>query len=148
MKLNYWPPFERWRNLVSTIVLYGTVISLTAVHMTVTTVVIQGTSMQPAIRVGERVWATNLYNLVGPIEVGDLVLFRSPDDGDLLLKRVGHIGGHEPTEEFRMLYSGSISLPEGHLYMLGDNWENSLDSRDFGAVSPHLVVGKVFYPQR
>lgn len=36
-----------------------------------------------------------------------------------------------------------LTIPNNHIWIEGDNKENSLDSRMFGPVSKHLVVGRV-----
>ena len=36
-----------------------------------------------------------------------------------------------------------IIIPKNHIWIEGDNKDNSLDSRMFGPVSKHLVVGRV-----
>jgi len=38
---------------------------------------------------------------------------------------------------------GKVVVPYGHVWVEGDNWRSSLDSRDIGPISKGLVMGKV-----
>lgn len=43
------------------------------------------------------------------------------------------------------MYSIFLQIPRGHLWLVGDNPENSTDSRSYGPVPVGLVRGKVCY---
>ena len=95
---------------------------------------------------------------------GDIVIFRSPIEEDKdLIKRCVAVGGQRVEVVGKELYIngerfpdppgakfvrggmssyGPIVVPEDHYFMMGDNRDNSLDSRVFGPVPNGLVKGK------
>ena len=84
---------------------------------------VEGDSMDPTLRAGDRVVAIRL-----PIRAGDVVAVRDPrSPARILVKRAASVGA-----------GGAIDVR-------GDNPSSSTDSRHFGPVPRHLVVGRVVY---
>jgi nickel-type superoxide dismutase maturation protease len=78
--------------------------------------------MNPTLRDGEVV----LVDRDAEIEVGDIVVARHPiEQVSEVVKRVERIS--EP----------------GHYYLVGDNFDDSTDSRHYGAVTKEYIKGKV-----
>ena len=84
--------------------------------------------MLPSFAAGDRILIKHRTSDLQPIHVGEVVLIER--EGELLLKRVVHyeIGGHTGV--------GMISVE-------GDNKEESIDSRHWGAVPSRFVKAKV-----
>lgn len=119
-------------------------------------------SMEPTLLPGDHVLVDKLaYRHRGPAR-GDLVVFRAPRTGELLLKRVVGVGGDqvgiedgvlhvngrarvEPFVNQRLLdgdYFGPVAVPRGDVFVMGDDRSNSVDSRRFGPVPASRVLGR------
>jgi len=71
---------------------------------------------------------------------GDIVVYVSPKDStDCLIKRViGVEGDIISSDRYKVPH---LLVPDGHLWLEGDNWGNSVDSNKYGPVSKGLVFG-------
>ncbi|MCK1981669.1 MULTISPECIES: signal peptidase I [Peribacillus] len=65
-------------------------------------------------------------------------------------KYKNQMAGVPLTESFKLEdITGSMTVPEGQLFLMGDNRQNSLDSREIGTISVDEIVGKanlVYWP--
>ncbi len=123
-------------------------------------------SMEPTVSAGGTVLvlkAGPLSNLVGE---GSLVVFNSPAEGGLALKRIVAVGGQrvdirdsvlyvdsvprdEPWVDHESIdgtYFGPVTVPDGEIFVLGDNRSGSIDSRSYGSIPAADLVGAVLWP--
>ncbi len=102
--------------------------------------VIPSGSMEPTVKRGDRVLADKTaYHRMAPHK-GDIAILVYPDDRSLrFIKRIGAL----PGETVTMADGLDTQVPHGFVYMVGDNRQNSYDSRQFGFVPLTDLVGKV-----
>ncbi|RLM69209.1 mitochondrial inner membrane protease subunit 1-like [Panicum miliaceum] len=85
---------------------------------------------------------------IGRVEPGDVVLMISPEDPrKAVAKRVVGMGGDSVTylvDPGNSDAAKTVVVPQGHVWVQGDNIYASRDSRQFGAVPYGLITGKIF----
>lgn len=122
---------------------------------------IPSASMAPTLQAGDHVLAEkSAYRLSEPRR-GELVVFEAA--GALNVKRVAGLAGdrveirdgvlhvdgeprREPYVAHRLNdgdFFGPVRVPPGHVFVLGDNRQNSLDSRSLGPIPEERLVGEV-----
>jgi len=124
---------------------------------------VDGSSMEPSLQSGEFVIVNRLAYKIGNPNYGDVVVFHFPGDpGQEYIKRVIGLSGDsvkvsdgtvyindKPTEEPYIAanprYQGNWDVPADHLFVLGDNRNNSSDSHNWGAVPIENVIGEAFF---
>ncbi len=107
-------------------------------------VVVNGPSMEPTYKHGDRLLMTTAYWLFGPVQKGDVVVIMRPT-GELLIKRVAALAGEQVPRAYwsPLVYMMGGRVPEGHIFVVGDNLERSEDSRQIGAIPLSYVQGKI-----
>jgi signal peptidase I len=110
-------------------------------------VVVDGASMLPTLKNGQKLTMSSAYWLVGPIKDNDIVVLKDTGKTGYIIKRVYKMGGETVdylnTPRGWSLSKGKYVVPPDHLFVLGDNYLHSEDSRYFGARPLSDVIGKI-----
>ena len=156
----------RWLFVLVFILVFA---ALTAVLM-FQTVTMQESSMEPTLSVGDRFFMNRVvYKLSSP-KRGDIIVFRTnaSDDAALHIRRVIGLPGetvqirdgqiyidgelYDESRDFPEitnpgLAENGVSLKSGEYFVLGDNRNNSEDSRyaNIGMVKKRYIVGKIWF---
>lgn len=109
-------------------------------------------SMESALPQGSYIIGTRIYD---SLETGDVIIFEY--DGKLLVKRIAAVSGDSINLD-ELVYMASLeqpdrdgkilTVPEGCYFVLGDNTQNSYDSRywDDPFVREEDIVAKLIWP--
>lgn len=140
-------------------------------HFLFSPVVVSGQSMEPTFESENRIVISKIHKL----DHFDLIVFHAPNEKEDYIKRVIglpgdivvmkddklFINGKEYEEKYvqankdniykdqKLTEDFEVTVPEGQLFVLGDNRRHSTDSRKIGCIDEDSVVGKVefrFYP--
>jgi signal peptidase I len=121
-------------------------------------------SMQPTLMEGDRILLNRLvYHFRDP-RSGDVVVFHSPvNDDEDLVKRIVAVAGDRVAVRHGALYVNGVAqkepylleqniegdypetlIPAGRVFVMGDNRNNSGDSRLFGPLETSVIIGEAF----
>ncbi len=160
-------PRSRSRSIVEWVAVIGGALLVALVIKTflIQAFYIPSGSMEPTLEIGDRVLVNKLSYRVHDVNRGDLVVFErdEAEEGEIrdLIKRVialpgetvegrdGHVvvDGRrvdEPylAEEILTDDFGPVTVPAGHVFVMGDNRGNSSDSRVIGTIEIDTIVGR------
>jgi signal peptidase I len=168
--LNAWRKRAGWRrillDLLETLLL--SLALFTSINLVSARIRVESISMQPTLYEGNFVIVNKLAYRLGDPGRGDIIVFYYPPDPtqEPYIKRViGLPGDHiridagkvfvngsplvEPYTAVMTNQGGEWNVPENALFVLGDNRNNSSDSRTWGTVPLENVIGKsivVYWP--
>jgi signal peptidase I len=130
--------------------------------LVIETFTVDGSSMTPTFRDGDRIVVQKVSDLIGSPDVGDLVVLKDPLVGEVAIKRVVAVGGDsielydgvlrrngvaidEPYADQTDMggrFFGPDIVPPGSVWVMGDHRSNSNDSRDYGPVPHGNIIGR------
>jgi signal peptidase I len=167
-------PRRRWRRTILEwlgVIGGGIAIALLVEAFLIQAFWIPSPSMEPTLGVGDRVLVNKLSYNFHDVNRGDVVVFERPpgasngENGEIkdLIKRVIAIGGdtieardgnvyvNDKQIEENYLEPGTptdnlplTTIPDGRVFVMGDNRTNSEDSRIFGPIDEDDIVGRAF----
>ena len=124
---------------------------------------VRSSSMAPTLEDGDRIIVNKLAYRSDEPRVGEVVVFDSPngtglvvkrvvavegdevgiEDGVLVVNRVARVESYVDQETIDGVYFGPVEVPDGSIFVMGDNRAESVDSREYGPVPIDDVVGRV-----
>jgi len=158
------------RNVVEWVVIIGGAFLVAFVVKTflIQAFFIPSGSMLPTLHEDDRVLVNKLSYDLHDVNRGDLVVFERPEGQapgqirDLIKRVVGLPGERLEGRDGRVYVDGQLleepyledgtettnlepqTVPEGHVFVMGDNRDDSMDSRVFSAIDEDLIVGRAF----
>lgn len=170
---------ELWEWIKALVIAFG--IALIIRYVFFTPIVVDGESMMPTLKNGDRMIVNKIGYKIGEPDRFDIVVFHAPEGKDYIKRVIGLPGDHieykddqlyingEPIDEpYLDEYKSQITegtltqdftleeidpnlevVPEGYVFVMGDNRRYSKDSRHIGVVSQDEIIGDtsiVFWP--
>ncbi len=137
-------------------------------HFVLQAVRVDGVSMVPTLHNADQYYLKRWVYYVRPPQRGDIVVIKDPTDGGFAVKRIIAMSGESiflkrnggvyvngsklaepyltpgtPTHTCASADEEMISCGQGKFFVMGDNRDNSFDSRYYGPISRQNILGVI-----
>jgi signal peptidase I len=162
-----WPWFFEQLGALATVGVFGFLSYLFVSNFLFQAVTVSGVSMRPTLSDRGQYWLNHTAYLVKKPERTDIVGIKDPEDGGLIVKRIiampgeyvylkhgrvyvngqllkePYLADKTPTYAYQKNEDELFLFGENSYFVMGDNRNNSCDSRTFGAVPRRNILGKI-----
>lgn len=170
---------ELWEWIKALVIAF--VIAVLIRYILFTPIVVDGDSMMPTLKDGDRMIVNKIGYTIGEPDRFDIVVFHAPEGKDYIKRVIGlpgdtieykddqlYINGKAYDEPYLDEYKSQLTegtltqdftlqeidptlevIPEGYVFVMGDNRRYSKDSRHIGIVSQDELIGNtsiIFWP--
>lgn len=144
---------------IGMILVTGAMILILANTLNYKMCIVHGVSMKPTLHDGD-VIRMKIYN--GTIEHGDVVAIKAKDNAQYLIKRVIAYEGDQLEMKNGIVavndkvivrstdikHELSLKIPKGKVFVMGDNYKRSYDSRDMGCLNLKDIIAYKKIPKK
>jgi len=145
--------------------IFAAILSLIIITFVVQAFYIPSGSMEPTLMINDRILVAKFLYRFEPISRTDVIVFRYPlnPQRDFVKRVIGlpgdraqlkdgivYVNGQRLSEQGYTIKPdfgnyGPVTVPAGQFFVLGDNRNNSEDSRFFGYVPRANIIGKALF---
>ena len=162
-----WSWFFRQCWALMILAILGTLSYLLITHYIIQAIRVEGYSMYPTLTDSGHYWLNRFSYVIGEPRQNDIVALKGPRDNMLEVKRIiamprqsvylkdgrvyvngqllsePYLPANTPTYAYEKNANEFICIGNDKFFVMGDNRNNSTDSRTFGAVPRQNIIGKV-----